>query len=643
MFNKLVSNLPFNPSLIHQVVFYGKRLKQESAIRRLGFIFIVLTMLLQVFAVISPAGASNQCSNNDVVRCGFRSRDEAVKLCKSNTYAFGTIINYYGVSCDTVASSETKTISATADGNQLFSMGRNPYSKPGEYPVSINNAGKFYLRPLSSWGSSLSHKVLSMKTPDGAPFMLMYDCGNIIIRKGYTPPAKPEPSSDLKLAKVNKPTGEVKPGDQIEYTLAFTNKGGTAAFFSVNDVLPNELEYVSSASGSWFFENKTPNLKWYNNTPPFYTFGNTDALGTPGFITLKTRVKSNIVSGTVICNKAYLQDVDKNTKQTRNHSEVTVCNTVRIPCPDGQIPNGSGGCEPVVIAAANCTYLKVIKEPSRTKRTFEAKATALNGATISSYTYDFGDGTAITTQNNTKDLDTIEHTYAKAGTYSVKTTVKTSLGDKTSNDCQTKVVISDEPAVPIIAYQKKAKNITKNVADANGTTASAGDVIEYSLTTTNFGKGDAKDFVLASEQIADILEYANLDFNSLNGASFDQEGKVLSWDKKLTIKPSESVTKTFRVTIKDPLPQTPTPSGNRGSFDLTMTNVYGNTVEIKLPNSVAKTVEKTTTLPNTGPGTSLAIGFVITTLVGYFFARSRLLSKEIDIIKADYNASAGGA
>lgn len=74
-----------------------------------------------------------------------------------------------------------------------------------------------------------------------------------------------------------------------------------------------------------------------------------------------------------------------------------------------------------------------------------------------------------------------------------------------------------------------------------------------------------------------------------------------------------------------------------------MTNVYGNVVEIKLPQNLTKTVELVTTtqLPNTGPGTSLIIGFSLTMIIGYFFARSRLLAKEMDIVRLDFN-SAGG-
>ena len=74
-----------------------------------------------------------------------------------------------------------------------------------------------------------------------------------------------------------------------------------------------------------------------------------------------------------------------------------------------------------------------------------------------------------------------------------------------------------------------------------------------------------------------------------------------------------------------------------------MTNVYGNTIDIKLPTTVIKTTETvTTTLPNTGPGEALVIGAGLTTIIGYFFARSRLMAKELDIVRNEYATISGG-
>ena len=645
MFNKLLSNLPFNPSLIDQVAFYSSRLKKEAVVRRVGLAFIAITMLLQIFAVVRPTEASNQCSSNDVIRCGFKTKQQAVDQCNSNAQGFRTIIEYYGISCATLAGASTQTIEATAQDNQLYSMGRNPYQKPGEYATNIPGAGTYYLRPLSSWGNT-SYKMLVMKTPDNQTFMVMYDCGNIVIKGGYNPPAKPEPASSLKLAKINQPTGIVKPGDYIDYTLAFTNTGGTSAFFAVNDTLPAQLDYISSEYGNWIFERNGSTLKWVNNTPPFYTFGNTEAFGTPGFIKIKTRVKQNTPSGTTVCNAGWLTDVNTTTGKVQRWSDVSVCNTVVVDCPTGSLPGPNGTCVPIKVPDAACLYLKIYKQPTRTKFSFEAKASVVNGATISSYTYDFGDGSKTEVNKSNKLTDTSsEHEYKKDGTYNVQATISSSVGAKESLICKVSITVKPEQnPTPVLSINKGAKNTTKGINDANNTVASAGDVIEYSLTTTNLGDKAANNTILRSESLADVLEYSNLDLTSLGGATFEDSSKTLSWNTPVTIQPGAKITKTFKVAVKDPIPQTLKPYNQPGgSYDMVMTNVYGNTVNIKLPGSVVKTTEQiTTTLPNTGPGTALLIGAGITIIIGYFYARSRLLSKELDIVRSEYATTSGG-
>ena len=67
-----------------------------------------------------------------------------------------------------------------------------------------------------------------------------------------------------------------------------------------------------------------------------------------------------------------------------------------------------------------------------------------------------------------------------------------------------------------------------------------------------------------------------------------------------------------------------------------------DSITVYLPCAGAKCIETiTTAIPNTGPGTSLITGFMVTMIVGYFLARSRLLAKELDLIRADYAPTGG--
>jgi uncharacterized repeat protein (TIGR01451 family) len=181
------------------------------------------------------------------------------------------------------------------------------------------------------------------------------------------------------------------------------------------------------------------------------------------------------------------------------------------------------------------------------------------------------------------------------------------------------------------------RNDTQNIADANGTTAKAGDIITFILSVKNEGKTDIKDFVI-QENISDDLDYASV--SSVN-SSGQIVGNIVSWPGE-TISAGKTLSKQFSMKVKNPLPSTPVSSSDPNHFDLNITNVYGNVVSVKLPAPVAKTIEvAATSLPNTGPGTSLVIAFTLMTIMGYFFARSRLLTKELVIIKADHNSTGG--
>lgn len=125
-----------------------------------------------------------------------------------------------------------------------------------------------------------------------------------------------------------------------------------------------------------------------------------------------------------------------------------------------------------------------------------------------------------------------------------------------------------------------------------------------------------------------MLVYA--DVVDLHGGSMDGDHQV-TWPATF-IEPGKTASVQATVKVKNPVPQTPVTNNDPNHYDLTMLNVYGNTVNIKVPGSPTKTVESVaTSLPNTGPGTSLFIGGLVVVAAGYF-SRARLLAKESTII-----------
>lgn len=202
MFKKLLSNLPFNPSLIGEVAFYAKRIRREESIRRTGLVFVILAMAVQIFAAISPPEPTLAASDNDIIRGGFSSREQAVNYCRLNTQGFANILNYFGVSCEALASAAEQNIRSTDYDKQLHSMGRNPQGatiartgKPtGEYQVTINGTA-YYMRNLWAWDSwsHSNYKVLAAKNTSGQTIMVLFNCGNILTIGKYAPPKPPAP------------------------------------------------------------------------------------------------------------------------------------------------------------------------------------------------------------------------------------------------------------------------------------------------------------------------------------------------------------------------------------------------------------------------------------------------------------------
>jgi len=103
--------------------------------------------------------------------------------------------------------------------------------------------------------------------------------------------------------------------------------------------------------------------------------------------------------------------------------------------------------EPKLKPAYKCDNLKATAVPSkRYEYAFDASATATGGATITGYTFDFGDGKSVTTTNKT-----VSHTYEKAGNYTAKVTISVKVGN------ETKQVTDPKCAAPVSIKEPIAK------------------------------------------------------------------------------------------------------------------------------------------------------------------------------------------
>lgn len=545
MFKKLLSNLPYNPSLIGQVSFYAKRLHSEEKIRRLGLVFVALAFMVQLFAFMAQPESTLAESSNDIIRGGFATRDQAVLHCINPNSDFSRILAYYGVDCNTLAAAATVNVRSTDYSKQLDSLGRNPQGpvisrtgKPtNEYPVDIPNTGRFYMRNLWAWdsGAYSTYKMLKMTNKNGKTIFIMYNCGNVVTVGQYTPPPPPQ-------------------------------------------------------------------------TPPPPT--------TP-----------TITAGNATCVSLSATALDERTyrfKATTSGNDYTVKNYV--------FSFGDGASKTVTTslysASAEHTYAATRTYDARVAINVSVQGTSgLLAKTLQCET---------TLTTNTPDAcPYVEGTQATAAECDVCPLIPgTQSQPEECKPCDASE--TDQDGLACLILSKTARNDTQRIDSADGTMASGGDSITYTLSVKNNGKVTVEDFVV-EENVADILDYA--DITDLNGAKLD--GVMVRWSPT-DLSPGETIRRKLQVKIKSPIPSTPISASDPSRYDLVMNNVYGNAVNIKLPKDIIKTTETVTkSLPNTGPGENLAMAVGFTVFASYFFARTRLFAKEMDVVRTDY-ATTGG-
>ncbi len=343
---------------------------------------------------------------------------------------------------------------------------------------------------------------------------------------------------------------------------------------------------------------------------------------------------------------AFLSIGDAQTVTSSTNCSVTIQATTPNVCPTGYT-----GTPPNCLPPASsfvCVSLKATgtSGPAPLTVTFtEGIATATSG-TVTKRTLIFGDGS---TQEN--PVFPLKHTYSRVASYTASYSVGDDSKVVSGTDCSLKISATTPPSSKLDRTKKAAiTNAGGTTRDANNAVASAGELMTYSLTTTNTGGADEKDFIV-KEDIHDILEYAALE--NTGGATLDSS-KALVWPK-VTIASGKLVSNTFSVRVKNPIPATARSQSDPNSFDLTLTNSYCNPVPVGSTTTVPANCSVTTKLtvptpkeietaaaklPATGGGSSLFFTLAFVAMTIYFYLRNRQLITEVKTLSANYHPGA---
>lgn len=413
MFRKIVSNLAFSPALVGQLGFYAKRLKKEEATRRLGLVFTALALIVQSLTVFTPPESANAANGSDMIYGGVSSKKAILDEYDKKRSDFKDIMDYNGITRAELANLTEGSINSKGQGTGEGSWktwGRHHVfsAAQGEVkhvvPLDTGGSSTVYSKPLWLYDST-DYTIKNGSTYYGfvghsakrGLFAIMRDCGNLVTKT--TP--KPDVSAQFIAASCSMIKGKATDGrDKGARIKVFLYYGGPPGKGEKSEAITTDADH-----------------KFAVNVPEKY----------------KKMADSTKVWGVMIPLAGW------------NDATVQFENTVTIP----------GGCikpEP----AAKCEQLK-FDRISRTEFKFHASAVAENGASISNYRFTVTNARQQIVM--TKDVASKEATVssgkitlAESGSYTARVVVKTSLGEKTNENCTVafKVTPAMTPAIDIV-------------------------------------------------------------------------------------------------------------------------------------------------------------------------------------------------
>lgn len=501
-------------------------------------------------------------------------------------------------------------------------------AKSTSFTVSVNVR-------VNSLDKKLVVRLLDRELGEWLPYNSA--CAVSLSREVPPPPEPPTPALEIRKTILNKPDF-LQPGDTFTYAIQYRNtvNGSLAENVTITDELDTRFFDILTV---------TPSTATVTNGFLSYERGSLPYSTDAEEIRITVRLKDQISSGASVCNVSRMTADNANATDSEQ-----VCIGVITPCPyDDSINNSDNpNCaEPKLV----CALLDASTNQTTKRVTFRTTVTSTNqnASRILRYSYDFGDGASAVAQS-TSYSNELAHTYAY-GRYTASVNVAYAITG-VSGEQEVRCTVSvhfDEPETPeepqeptllALGKSKAVKNVTQDkTGDAvKAGTLKAGDKLEFTLTTTNV-QNQSRQAVTVSDYIGDVLDYATLDEAALNasGGRFDAQTKKIIWEN-VTIPGNAEDKRVFGVTIKSPIPSTNSPSGTTTGYDCKISNEYGNEVTINVDCPLIKRIE---TLPKTGPGSSIVMLSFVTTVVGYFFARSRLLAKELDLVRYEYAMTGG--
>lgn len=200
MFKKIVSHLPFSPTLVGQLGFYAKRLSKEQASRRVGLILTALALVVQYFAVFVPPESANAANPRDMVQGGVWSSAQVMSVYDTNHNNIKDLFNTIGITRAELqaASNNYQKVPVRNEPQYMWSMLPNFSAAQGEKsyttPTTGGGSRTYYFVPSRVWGDFGGYNWYGAYVGHSAKigwFAIDVNCGNLVTQIVPPPPTCP--------------------------------------------------------------------------------------------------------------------------------------------------------------------------------------------------------------------------------------------------------------------------------------------------------------------------------------------------------------------------------------------------------------------------------------------------------------------
>lgn len=588
MFRKIVSNLPFSPTLINELGFYARRLKKEETTRRLGLILTALALLVQSFTVFSPPESANAASASDLIHGGIYTKSRLLEAWDNNTQGYRELLENAGITRDNLANTKEGEINTRTKGtdNGWLSWGRQ--SRGGvAYNETSMQVGKqtIYVRSLSALDTGNNTKGGGSYYPsfigtnsDGKQFVIIKSCANVAMKE------RPSSNKDIKVCQLD--TRKVITIREKQF-----NSSEHSGDLSDCEDKPIQVCDLASLQMTTIDEREFDARKYSKN---------------PADCQPKPSPIAN-------CSSLTYKRINRTDFELRASASVANGATIK-------------------------SYTYVIKDKNGKE---VLRKTNVSGATTDTLTSSLESGTytaelTVDTSMGKKTANACQTDFKIEAIARCPLNQSLAINDPACQPCigDASLWFKDENCIAKVMRNKEAKNLTSGTS-ATSVVAKASDRIEYILTVKNEGNNVAE-FEM-TDNISDILEYANL-YDRGDG-KLDEQTKVLSWGK-VTLEPGAQQKRAYVIQLASKISPMSQGSSDPSSYDCKIINTFGNTIEVNVNCPTPKLIEQTivTELPRTGPTANVIAGGIVASIVAFLYLRSRQLSEEVRLIRREVTA-----